>query len=488
MTDITETWRLLSLAPPVLAIGLALITRQVFVSLLAGIWLGFVILSGGNPLTGTLATWDGLIDVFSSGYNTRIVIFTLLIGALIGLVQFSGGIEAFVNALLARLDRMSDTADSRGKRKKVELLALATGFVLFIESNISILTVGTVYRPVFDKLGVPREKLAYITDSGSAPSCILIPFNAWGAYIAGLLLAQNIANPFSMVIDTIALNFYPMLVIAMLVIIILSGKDFGEMKKAERRGALLREGAEPMMGGEITAIEPPQTAPRRVINMLIPIGAMVILMPVFLIYTGWADGGGNAFEAMKSGSGDRAVLYAVSGAILVAMFLYKAQRIAGLRDMIDLSLKSMGGMVPLAILMVFAFALGQLCKDMGTGVYVAQQAEALLSPALIPMVIFLTACFIAFSTGTSWGTFAIMIAIAVPLATQLDMPVALCVAAALGGGIFGDHCSPISDTSIITSMATANDHIDHIRTQLPYALVCGGIAAIFYLIAGLVSA
>lgn len=488
MDDGVTTYGLLSLAPPVLAIGLALLTRQVFVSLLAGIWLGFVILAGGNPLTGTFDTFDGFVAVFSSGYNTRIIIFTLLIGALIGLVQYSGGVDGFVQSLLGRLDKMETKAQSRGQRIRVELLALATGFFLFIESNISILTVGTVYRPITDKLGVPREKLAYITDSGSSPSCILIPFNAWGAYISGLLLAQSVANPFGLVLETIAFNFYPIFVILMLVVVIVSGKDFGPMKKAELRGTLLRDGAEPMMGGDITKATPPDNTPPRAINMIIPIAVMVVLMPVFLMYTGWGEGRDTFLQLIDASDGAASVLYAVSGAILVAMFMYRAQRIAGIRNMIDLSLKSMGGMLPLALLMVLAFALGQLCKDLGTGLYVAEQAQRFLSPGLVPVIIFLCACFIAFSTGTSWGTFAIMIAIAVPLATELNLPMALCVAAALGGGIFGDHCSPISDTSIITSMATANDHIDHIRTQLPYALLCGGLAALFYLIAGIVAA
>ncbi len=488
MADPAATFGLLSLAPPVLAIGLALVTRQVFVSLLAGIWLGFIILAGGNPISGTFDTFDGFVAVFASGYNTHIIIFTLLIGALIGLVQYSGGVEGFVQALLGRLDKMDTKARSRGQRIRVELLALATGFLLFIESNISILTVGTVYRPITDRLGVPREKLAYITDSSSSPSCILIPFNAWGAYIAAQLAIQSVQNPFGLVLETIAFNFYPILVILTLVFVIISGKDFGPMKTAERRGTLLREGAEPMMGGEITAITPPDATPRRAINMFIPMGVMIILMPVFMIYTGWNDGAGNAFKALQNGAGEKAVLYAVSAAILVAMFMYRAQGLSSFKNMIDLSLKSMGGMLPLALLMVMAFALGQLCKDLGTGYFVAEQAQRFLSPALVPMIIFLSACFIAFAMGTSWTTFAIMIAIAVPLAVELDLSVSLCVAAALGGGIFGDHCSPISDTSIISSMATANDHIDHIRTQLPYALLCGGLAALFYLIAGIVAA
>ena len=208
-------------------------------------------------------------------------------------------------------------------------------------------------------------------------------------------------------------------------------------------------------------------------------------MMVFMLYTGWSSEGPNGImDVADRASGSKSVLYAVCGAILVSVILNKTQGIMGVREMVDVVLTGMSGMLPLALLMVFAFALGSLCKDLGTGVYVAEQAKPFLSPALVPALIFLIRGFIAVSTGTSWGTFAIMIAIAVPLAQGLDTNVTLAVAAALGGGIFGDHCSPTSDTSIITSMATANDHIDHVRTQLPYALIGGAVTTVIYLILG----
>jgi Na+/H+ antiporter NhaC len=476
-----ETYGLLSLLPPVLAIGLALVTRQVFLSLLAGLWIGYVILAGGNPLNGTFETINALVDVFSSAGNTRIIIFTLVVGALIALIQVSGGVQGFINKLLGRLERAGEGANSR---VKIELLALATGLLLFIESNISILTVGTLYRPVFDKLGIPREKLAYIADSSSAPSCILIPFNAWGAFITGLILAQGLENPFGELLKATLFNFYPMIVIATLVFVIISGKNIGEMKTAEARGTLLREGAVPMIADDVSAMEMKTGATPRARNMIIPIAAMVLLMPTFLIMTGWDSGEGSVLKALQSGSGSSSVLYATTFACMIAFILYKAQGLLGIREMFDVSLKGMSGMVPLAILMVLAFALGTLCKDLGTGQYVADTAKQFISPALVPAMIFLIACFVAFSTGTSWGTFAIMIAIAIPLAQGMDTNVSLAIAAALGGGVFGDHCSPTSDTSIITSMATGNDHIDHIRTQLPFALIGGAITTALYVVLG----
>lgn len=486
-----ETYGALSLIPPLVAIGLALWTRQVFLALLVGIASGFLIMAGGNPLAGTIDTLGGFVKVFESNYNTEIIIFTLLIGALIALIQRAGGVEGFVTRVLSWLQKKAASADSKGQRKRVELLAVLTGLLIFVESNISTLTVGTLYRPVTDKLKIPREKLAYIADSTCAPACILIPLNAWGAYIMGLLSEQNVQDPLSMLVGAVAFNFYPMLAIALVIFVILSGKDIGEMKRAETRaqteGKLLRDGAVPMIAGEITMMTAKEGVRPRARNMIIPLVTLVVLMPVFLIFTGWAAAAQDPnafFDIIGRASGSKSVLYAVTGAILVSMALNKAQGIMGIREMVEVVLKGMSGMLPLAILMVFAFALGNLCNDLGTGLYVAEQAKPFLSPALVPVLIFIISGFIAFSTGTSWGTFAIMLAIAVPLAQGLETNVTLAVAAALGGGVFGDHCSPTSDTSIITSMATANDHIDHVRTQLPYALLGGGLTAMLYLILG----
>ncbi|MEP1788734.1 Na+/H+ antiporter NhaC family protein, partial [Reichenbachiella sp.] len=225
--------------------------------------------------------------------------------------------------------------------------------------------------------------------------------------------------------------------------------------------------------------------------MILPIVTMIIMMPMMLVYTGWSsldttDGSfiDLAFQAMGQGSGSTSVLTSVATALVVAIGLYKVQGLLGIKEMVDLSLKGMSGMVSLAILMVFAFALGSLCKELKTGLYVAEISKAWLSPNLVPAIVFLVSCFIAFSTGTSWGTFAIMISIAVPMAQSMGTDPHLAIAAAIGGGVFGDHCSPISDTTIISSMASASDHVDHVNTQLPYALTAGGVTLLMYLALG----
>jgi tetracycline resistance efflux pump len=227
--------------------------------------------------------------------------------------------------------------------------------------------------------------------------------------------------------------------------------------------------------------------------MIIPIAVMVLMMPVGLIYTGWAQVENfdtlpffqKIFFSLGQGSGSTAVLWAVLTALVVGGIMYRAQSIFKLPELIDLTFKGVGGLIPLALLMMLAFAIGKVCRDLGTGIYVAEVTRSWLSPTLVPFIVFLVAGFIAFSTGTSWGTFAIMIPIGIQMAQIMDASIYLTIGAALGGGVFGDHSSPISDTTIISSMASACDHIDHVKTQLPYALLAGAIAAFLYLIAGI---
>jgi Na+/H+ antiporter NhaC len=484
---------ILSVLPPVLAIVLALKTRQVYISLVIGIWLGWLIISDWNILTGTIATLEGFVDVFKTPGNTKTIMFSALVGALLILIQYSGGVRGFTMGI-DRLLHSMEKKKNGNSRVVVELIALATGILLFIETSISSLTVGTLYRPVFDRLKIPREKLAYIADSSSAPSSILIPFNAWGAFIMGLLLAQGIDAPFRTMVSALGFNFYPMITIFVVFMVIVLRKDFGPMAKAEKRtretGKLLNDGARPMVSEEITSCEMKEGVTPRAANMLVPLAVMVVMMLVSLVYTGWdqvedpASFLNHLGAAMGRGSGASAVLYSVTCAILVAMILYRVQGIMKVRKMIELILKGISELMPLALLMMLAFAISHVCNSLGTGAYVAGVTEDWLSPALLPAIIFILSSFIAFSTGTSWGTFAIMIAIAIPMAQLHGANLYLVVAATMGGGVFGDHCSPISDTTIISSMASASDHIDHVRTQLPYALLTGTATAILYLILG----
>ena len=487
---------ILSLLPPVLAIVLAIATRQVYISLILGIFLGWLVLNDWNIWLGFMDTVQGFVEVFQSAGNTRTIMFSALVGALIVFIQRSGGVEGFINRIQKILDYY-ENKKTGNSRVMVQFLAWLTGVVVFVESSVSVLTVGTLYRPIFDRMGIPREKLAYIADSSSAPASILIPFNGWGAFIMGLLLSAGFENPFSAMFSAMAYNFYPMLALIMVLVIIFSKKDFGPMAKAEKRareeGKLLADGAKPMITDELIDIKPKEGIPLRARNMIVPIAMMVIMMPLMLIYTGWesamaemADASfiSKVSHAIGNGSGSTSVLVGVIIALLVSMAFYSIQGLMKLNEMIDLTLKGISGLMPLALLMLFAFAIGDVCKSLETGIYVASVVGDWIPAGFIPFLVFALSCFIAFSTGTSWGTFGIMIPIAVPLAATLDVNVYMAIAAVMGGGVFGDHCSPISDTTILSSMASASDHIDHVRTQLPYAMVSGVIASLLYIIFG----
>ncbi|KAA3660780.1 MAG: sodium:solute symporter [Calditrichaeota bacterium] len=488
-----EHYGWLSVLPPIVAIVFAIRTRQVFVSLLFGIWLGWVILNEWNFFDGTIGTIQALVNVFADAGNTRTIMFSALVGALIAFIQRSGGVDGFIL-------KVNNFLQQRGgnSRRLVQILAWLTGFSIFVESSINVLTVGSIFRPLFDKLKIPREKLAYIADSISAPTCILIPLNAWGAYIMGLLLAQGISDPLTTMIKAYPLNFYPLLAMLTVVLIIVLQKDFGPMKKAEERamkeGKVIADNATPMISSDVISLEKKDGVVSKARNMLIPIFTMVFMMPVGLVYSGWEAVASRTdistmqmiFTALGKGSGSKAVLWAVLTSILVAMILYRSQKIFNLQELLDLIFKGIGGLIPLALLMMLAFAIGKVCKDLGAGYYIAEISSQWLSPAFVPAILFVVSSFIAFSTGTSWGTFAIMVPIGIPMAATLGVYPPLAVAAVLGGGVFGDHCSPISDTTIISSMASASDHIDHVKTQLPYALSAGGVTILLYLVAGIV--
>lgn len=465
-----DTGNWFSILPPLLAIALAIKTKQVYPSLFLGIWLGWTAMNHWNPLAGLRDTLDAVVNVFQDPGNTRVIIFSMMVGALIMLTQRSGGVSGFINWV-----------SNKGlvkNRLTASLLLWIIGVVLFIESNLINLVIGAIGRPLFDKFKAPREKLAYLAHSTSCPICVMIPFNGWGAVLTGLLVAQQIDSPFFVVLKAVTTNFYAIFTIALVLFILITGIDYGSMAKAEKRartsGKVVRNGAQLLVSEETLALPPQKNIKHRPINLIIPLLAMVATVPLGLFITG----NGN----IEQGSGSTAVFWAVLMGIFIATILYSIQRILTLKDALDLVMKGMGGLIPMGFLMVFAFTLGATCKVMGTGSYVSNLATAALNPKLIIPSVFIVSCIISFATGTSWGTFAIMIPIAIPLAQNLELNLPVMVSAVMGGGVFGDHCSPVSDTTIIASMATACDHIDHVNTQLPYALTAAGLAIIFYLV------
>ena len=460
----------ISLLPPVLAIVLAIWTRQVYLSLAAGVWLGWTVVEAWNPLTGAARALDEAIAVFGDPGNTQVILFALFIGALIATVEASGGVKGFVKWLEER----KWVTGPRG----AQALAYFTGMVIFIESSITVLVSGSVARPLVDRYRTSREKLAYIIDTTSAAVCILIPLNAWGAYNLGILTELGVPDPLGTFVSSIPLNFYALAAVVLAGITVLTGLDLGPMKKAEERtraGKVLWDDASPMLDPDVLKPES-EGGPASPLFMVLPIATMVLMMPLALWITGDGD--------IRDGSGSTSVLWAVLTGLIVAWIMVLGARRSTIDDLTRVGLRGAGGLINMATVLWLSLALADVTGHLEAGPYVAQLIAGTLPPVVFLPLIFVVAGFVAFSTGTSWGTFAIMLPIAVPAAMTLGWPVAPFVAATLSGGIFGDHSSPISDTTIIASMAAATDHIDHVRTQLPYALIGGVVAIIGFALVG----
>jgi Na+/H+ antiporter NhaC len=457
---------LLSLVPPLLAIALALRTRQVHVSLFAGIWVGTTILAGFNPVMGAAGAIEQVVEVMTDAGNARTLLFTLVVGSLIVLVRESGGVTGFAESMVQR-------GWVRGPRS-AQLISMALGVSIFIESNITCLITGTVSRPLYDRVGLSRAKLAYVCDSTSAPICMLIPLNAWGALILGLLAAEGIEDPVGTLVASIPLNFYGFLALGTVAALAITGRDYGPMRVSEERA---RAGIAAQAAVTLDAEDNSPIAGRKARNLIVPVVVTVAVVPWVLHLTGDGD--------WTRGSGSTAVLWAVSAGVVAAMLLYRAQ---GLFNVVELAEKAVQGMqelLPVAGILALAIGIGAVCRALGTGPFVAESVAPWIGVSTVAPLIFLTGCVIAFSTGSSWGTFAILMPIAVPLALELGAPVPLAVAAVMGGGIFGDHCSPISDTTVVSSMSAGCDHIEHVTTQLPYALAAGIVTTVLYLLVGI---
>ena len=462
-----------SVIPPLLAIGLAIATRQVILSLSIGLWMGAWLLGSGNPLVAIPQAIDAVINVFTDPGDTRVLVFTLVIGGLIATIEKLGGVRGFIHLLQ---EKKWVTGSGRA-----QWLAFGTGVVVFIESNITLLIAGAISRPLFDRYRVSREKLAYIIDSTSAPICVLIPLNAWGAVIVSLLASSGIENPIDVFIGAILLNFYAIFAVLVCALVIWSDFDIGPMRAAQKRtaeGRFLWPNATPMVDPSLIEAEQSRQPQDSAKLMLLPVLALVLSMPLGLYVTGEGD--------LTAGSGSTSVLWAVLIALGTAWAIVLGSRRATLETLMQLFLKGAGGLLPVAMILLFSLALGDVANALGTGVFVAQLAQETIPSALLLPLLFLLSAFIAFSIGSSWGTFAIMIPLAMQIVAALDMNASVFLAAVLSGAVFGDHASPISDTTVVASMAAATDHIDHVRTQLPYALISAGLATVAFFVSGLV--
>lgn len=472
---------ILTIIPPLIAILLAIRSKQVFISLFAGIFVAELIMAKWSIIGALNSSLNGIVNIFTEGWITKTIIFSFLVGAIITLIQSSGGVAGFV-------DYLTEKTKTVKSRRGAMLLAYIIGIVVFIESSITILVSGVVARPLTDRYKISREKLAYICDSTSAPVCGLIPLNGWGATLIGILGVQVSSgvisgNPVQILVKSIPFQFYSIIAVLTVLYYIITGKDWGPMKKAEERakktGEVLRLGATPLVSTEATEVDVKEGVSPDKWNMLLPLIVLIGMMPIGLYITGEGN--------MMNGSGSTSVFWAVLASLAFAGVYYIARKIMTLHEYMDYLYKGVGGMVPVASILIFAFAIGNSISALGTGEYLASLVEGRVSGALGPGIIFILGCIMAFSTGTSWGTFAILMPIAMQMAVAMDASIYASVGAVVSGAIMGDHCSPISDTTIMASMASASDHIDHVKTQIPYALVSAGIAFVLYVIVGFVA-
>lgn len=451
----------LTITPPLLAIVVAIWTRNVFWALGIAIWLSETIIAGFNPFMGALGGIDRAVGVFDSSYNTRVLLFCLIIGALIVYMQRSGGISAMVERL--------QSSGFASTPRRASLVTAICGVLIFVETNISLLTTGILGRPLFDKLNVSRERLAYIIDSTCAPVSVLILFNGWGAYLLGLLNENGVEGATGVLMSTIALNFYAWITLVLVFATVISNKTFGPLAAVEKAG-----------GGSVAAAAGPfneaPEPPSRAIYMAIPLFIMIGGTIGFMLWTGDGD--------IRQGSGAQAILWSVILATAAAFIcLAHSKRAKG--ELVEIGFKGMGDLLPAVTMIYLALVLGASLNAVGMREFIASIASSFPAPWVIPAVLFLAAGITSFTAGTSWGTYGIIVPVAVPLAVGAGVPLPLAIAAVMGGGVFGDHCSPISDTTIIASLASGCDHMEHVRTQLPYALVGGVAATGLYLLAGL---
>lgn len=471
----------LSIVPPLVAIGLALITKEVFSSLLVGIFSGTLIYSvgvGNNMVMGMVET---AFKMMSEKLDLNILIFCSMLGALVYVISMSGGTVAYGRA-----------AASKVKSRRASLLATnGLGMTVFIDDYFNCLTVGTVMRPLTDFYKVSRAKLAYIIDSTAAPICIIAPISSWAAAVGSSLKDTGVFNSeLGAFVATIPWNFYALLCLAMVFFIACTSLDFGPMRRAE---ILAARGLEKRLTGE--ANEEAKSNPNGTMwDMLIPLGALMLFSVLALMYTGGYWGTDAKYHSIIASIGNSSaslsLVLASFAALLVALLMYVPRKLVKFSDFVNGTVEGMKLMLPANIILILAWTLSGVCRDLLQTPEFMQQTvlSSGLSAMFLPVIVFGLSAFLSFSTGTAWGTFGILIPIVVPIIQALDPNMTVVVlSATLAGSVFGDHCSPISDTTILSSAGARCQHIEHVATQLPYTLLVAFCSAIGYLVAGLTS-
>ena len=477
----------LSLLPPLLAIGLAIAFRQVVVALVSGVWLGALFVHGYDPLTAALRTADTYaVGALGDHDHASIIIFTLLLGGMIGVVSRSGGAAG-----LARLV----TRPARDSRRGL-LATWLLGVLIFFDDYANALLVGTTMRPITDRLRVSREKLSFVVDATSATVSSIAIVSSWIGVEIGYIAAQYEAlglegDPFLVFVETIPYRFYPLLMIVFVVLVIVMRRDFGPMLRAELRarndGRVIADGARPAADHE-TEHALPDTRHPHWLDAALPIGAVILVALAGMYLTGRSavlEAGGEPTlrEIFGNASSLKALLWAAFAGCAVAILTSTLRRSLRFDQALDAWLAGMRSVVLACTILVLAWSLGSVCGDLHTARFVIGAIGEGLAPGLLPAIVFVIAALVSFATGTSWGTMAILFPLVIPTAHALapgDHHIMLgAISSILAGSVWGDHCSPISDTTIMSSMASSCDHVDHVRTQLPYALAVGLIGLVF---------
>lgn len=463
-----------SVVPPILTIVLALVTKNVFFSLLIGIFTSSMVLCGGAPLTGLNDAFYSFIHTFESNGNTITLISFLLIGALIYLIEKSGGVEGFTEVMLKKRALIKT-------KRGANIFTWLLGIIIFTSGSLSCMVTGSVSRPFNDALKVPHEKSAFIVHATSTPWCVLFPLSGWLAALAGYLTSGGVPEneAISVLFRSIPLNFYCILAVFGTLAVSLFGINIGPMRKAEERAEKTGALDNPGRGGTLTEeMMSPSKAKPRVLNMLLPMGVLIATILAVLTITGK----GNPTQ----GAGMQSLLWGCILAVLTICILCVAQKLFSVDEVINEMFKGMGTMLPVAGILLFGFTMGNLVKDLDTGNYLTSVFMGVLSPALLPALSFLLCILLSFATGTSMGTMAIMSVICLPMAISMGISIPLVAGAVFGGSIFGDHSSPISDTTIMSCATTGCDIIDHVKTQMPYVLIFAAISLVLYVVLGFV--
>ena len=472
-----------ALLPPIIAIVLALITKEVYSSLFIGIVVGALFYSGFS-FEGTLnhiffeevddASY-GMISVLSDSSNVGILIFLVILGTLVALMNNAGGSAAFGRWATTHIKT----------RVGAQLATIALGVLIFVDDYFNCLTVGSVMRPVTDTHNISRAKLAYLIDATAAPVCIIAPISSWAAAVAGFA-SESDANGIALFISAIPYNFYALLTILMMITLSVTKTDFGPMAIHERnalKGDLFTTENRPYADADAHE----DTSKGKVIDLVLPVVVLVVACVIGLIYTGGFFSGESFVSAFANCSASMGLVLGSSVALVFAIIFFIIRRVLSFKDCMACIPEGFKAMVPAILILTFAWTLKSMTDSLGAAEFVAGVVKASAGSFMnfLPAVIFLIACLLSFATGTSWGTFGILIPIVLAVfGTDSGALSTISMSACMAGAVCGDHCSPISDTTIMSSAGAQCDHVNHVSTQLPYAISVAGISFITYLICG----